>query len=375
MSHSNLTTELPSLPLAQHRPAPSNAAIEATTDIEAVSTWLRARGQRSANTFDSYRREAARLLLWLEEMGMQLADVRVEHADKYYVFLSSPPAHWIRPRKPKKTAILMATQVLSGPLKPQSIAHSRTVLGQMFGYLQDAGYLRFNPFKLSAIPTIIEESVAKRFLDLECWEWLWDWLTQLPRTSASEVAHAVRARWLFTLLYHTGMRREEVAKGRMADFVRRDGNGELRVIGKGRKERFITVNSALLQELVIYRTALGLEYKYPTPSDAWPLVSALRQVQLRNIMTPRAIGKIVADITERAAKVCPDEHNRARIEQMSTHWLRHTSATHRMMAGASLETTQDELGHTDPKTTRIYAKAVDGARRADAEKLAKLGSL
>lgn len=59
---------------------------------------------------------------------------------------------------------------------------------------------------------------------------------------------------------------------------------------------------------------------------------------------------------------------------MTTHWMRHTNATHRLMAGASLETTQDELGHADPRTTRIYAKASDTRRKEDAEKLAKLGA-
>jgi len=40
----------------------------------------------------------------------------------------------------------------------------------------------------------------------------------------------------------------------------------------------------------------------------------------------------------------------------------------------SLETTQDELGHADPRTTRIYAKASDTRRKEDAQKLAKLAA-
>jgi site-specific recombinase XerD len=58
--------------------------------------------------------------------------------------------------------------------------------------------------------------------------------------------------------------------------------------------------------------------------------------------------------------------------QLSTHWLRHTNATHRLLAGASLETTQDELGHADPKTTRLYVKTLDQQRRADVDKFVKL---
>ena len=50
--------------------------------------------------------------------------------------------------------------------------------------------------------------------------------------------------------------------------------------------------------------------------------------------------------------------------------MRHTNATHRLQAGALLETTQDELGHTDPRTTRIYAKVSNKQRQHDAELLA-----
>ena len=60
---------------------------------------------------------------------------------------------------------------------------------------------------------------------------------------------------------------------------------------------------------------------------------------------------------------------------MTTHWMRHTNATHRLMAGASLETTQDELGHVSPLTTRIYTHTLEEKRAEDAEKLTQLGKI
>jgi site-specific recombinase XerD len=349
-------------------------ALSATTDIEAVSAWLVARGGRTRNTFDAYRREAARLLLWLREHGLGLRDMKVEHVHDFYKLLANPPKHWLRPRKTKRGEVLLETQVLVKKLEASSIAYSRTVLGQMYTYLQEAGYVQRNVFRLSIKPAVVQTSVSARFLDLESWQWLWGWIVRMPRSTAREVAHAVRARWIMSLLYHTGMRREEVAVGKMGDFVRKDGEWELRVIGKGSVERFVTVNSALLQEVVIYRTALELEYKYPVPGEALPLVVSLNRGREAACMTPRAIGLIVAGIADSAAKVCPDQHVKARIEAMSTHWMRHTNATHRLMAGASNESTQDELGHKDPKTTAIYAKVVSERKREDAEKLARLGS-
>jgi len=46
-----------------------------------------------------------------------------------------------------------------------------------------------------------------------------------------------------------------------------------------------------------------------------------------------------------------------------------------LKAGASLATTQDELGHADPKTTRIYASSMSEERIEDAEKLARISSI
>lgn len=42
------------------------------------------------------------------------------------------------------------------------------------------------------------------------------------------------------------------------------------------------------------------------------------------------------------------------------------------MMGARREPTQDELGHADPRTTRIYAKTSSVARKDEAEKLEDL---
>jgi site-specific recombinase XerD len=349
------------------------AAINAQNDAEAAATWLEAKGARSAHTFDSYRREAARLLLWLGEQRLALVDLKAEHVHLYFAHLAKPPAHWIRKRKPRCGEKLLPTQVMAGALSVKSIGYARTVLCQMCAYLQDAGYIQRNVFKLSAKLPVVVETAPTKILDIECWNWLWQWLCGLPSDRPADAAYAARARWLFALLYHTGLRREEVAHGRMGDFIRWDQAWSLNVIGKGSKIKRVTVNSSLLDELVRYRRSLGFTDCYPVPGEDFPLVASLYGARQRSPLTPRAIGKIVNKIAECAEKDCYDEHHRALISRLSTHWMRHTNATHRLLAGASLETTQDELGHSDPKTTRIYAKVSDKKRKEDAELLARLG--
>jgi site-specific recombinase XerD len=363
---------LPTLRLGQDRES-YESIIDAQSDIEAAALWIKAKGGRSINTFEAYRREATRLLLWLGENNLSLAELKVNHIEQYYAHLSSPPPHWLRPRKPKRHDILQPTQVLAGGLSGKSIDQSRTVLSQLCGFLLQAGYLKHNVFRLTSRPIVLQQTIVTRLLDLESWQWLWQWVCALPHTTSREQQRAIRTRWLFALLYHTGIRREEAAKGRMGDFIRKDQAWALRVVGKGNKEKFVTINSSLYSELVLYRNALGLR-EIPVPAEATPLVCSVNVARKHRPMTPRAIGWIIYTIGDKAAAECSDEHVKVQIANMTTHWLRHTNATHRLMAGASLETTQDELGHADPRTTRIYAKTTDKRKQEDAEKLARLNS-
>lgn len=348
-------------------------AIGAQTDAQAAAVWIRAKGGRSPNTFDSYRREAIRLLLWLGENGLSLKEMKVDHAHLFFAHLASPPFHWLRPRKPRRDDVLAPTQVLAAPLSASSISHSRTILGGMCSYLQDAGYLQFNVFKLSMKPAVVVSEHQERALHLDSWFWLWDWVCNLSGRTARDQAGATRARWLFALLYHSGVRREEAAHGVMGDFVRMDRGWLLRVIGKGSKERMVAVNSILLKELMRYRKSWGLA-EFPNPGEKFPLVASVNVGARSRGLTPRSVGLIVQELARAAAGDCPDEHIRNQIVRMTTHWMRHTNATHRLQAGATLETTQDELGHADPRTTRIYARTIDSKRQEDAQKLADLQS-
>lgn len=362
--------------VARGGPSGLNPAIAARNDLEAAATFLRARSSGSDHTFEAYRKEVVRLLVWMDEQRLTLADMTVNDVHAFYKHLGKPPKHWLRPRKPRRDETLRVTQLLIGPLSNASIQYSRTVLGHMMKYLQHAGYLQRNVFLLSLKPAVMKASVPTKLLDLEDWQWFWQWLTTRPTPTSYDAARVARRRWVFALLYHSGIRREEVAGTTMGDFTRNDRTWTLRVLGKGNKERFVTVNSALMAELRRYRSGLRLK-EYPTPTERFPLVLSLHTHdagrKLRHL-TPRAIYAVVAKTAREAARDCEDAHTRERLEKLSTHWMRHTSASHRLQAKASLESIQDELGHADPRTTRIYTHVHDEVRREDAEKLARLAS-
>ena len=107
------------------------------------------------------------------------------------------------------------------------------------------------------------------------------------------------------------------------------------------------------------------------PVGAMPLIPHVRNTKgPRVAISDRMLRKIVSTLCKAAAKACEDPHIAAELERTSPHWFRHTSATHRQEAGARLETTQEELGHVNPKTTLRYAKIAARARREDAERFA-----
>lgn len=53
------------------------------------------------------------------------------------------------------------------------------------------------------------------------------------------------------------------------------------------------------------------------------------------------------------------------LRRASTHWLRHTAASHQADAGTDLRHIQKNLRHTSIETTAIYLHAEDDARHRD----------
>ena len=364
--HADHTDRPPPFP---EKSKPSQNLLGADDDVRAVMMWLKAKGNRSSHTFSAYFKEVKRFLTWLSVEGLSLSSLNVHDVHRYLTLLTCPPKEWLRPRKPCRHEILKPTQLLTHGLSQRSLQQARTILGQLFSYLQNARYVRGNPFKLSMNFSVQDEHVMERTLDTRTWRYLWQWLerrcTQFPKRTAM-----MRDRWLMALLYHTGLRREEVARARMRDCHFNDHGWTLKVEGKGGKIRRITLNHRVMEQLSLYRQCMGYTPLPDGQEDDAPLILSLHPKRHHISMTPRRIGMMVHTIAQQASQTCQDVHIRNMLEAISTHWMRHTHATHRLAAGASLESTQDEMGHTDPKTTRIYAKVLDQQRQQDAEKLA-----
>jgi len=84
------------------------------------------------------------------------------------------------------------------------------------------------------------------------------------------------------------------------------------------------------------------------------------------------IWRIVKDVMQAASDLAMeagDEFAQARLQQASTHWLRHTFATDLFDSGADVISMRDLLDHASISTTSKYLHRPEERLRADLERL------
>jgi len=350
--------------LGRNRALGGTSQISARTDLEAVQTWL-AEYAHSPHTLRSYRKEVERLLVWATHArGKPLSGLAREDLLLYEAFLARPGEDWIDPRMPRRGG---GRRLFDGPLSPRSVRHALGILSGLFGYLVAAGYLSGNPLALrrGRAAKVLRKAAAERYLELPLWQFLLDFIDQLPCDTPRAQQRQVRARWVFRLLHGVGLRAAEAAQARAEDLVYRRGKWWLRVTGKGGVEGDVPVSDELMQEFARYRGFHGLP-PLPSPGEQIPLILSLGGTSER-CMTPTAIYLMVKEVLVLAsdARQAADPAGAAKLRSASTHWLRHTAATHQADAGTDLRFIQKNLRHASLETTAIYLH-VDEDRRHEA---------
>jgi len=207
-----------------------------------------------------------------------------------------------------------------------AIARKLSALRSFYRYLFREGKVARNPLALVKTPKL-PKRLPKFLTPLE--------MTAVLGAPDPATPLGARDRALLELLYATGMRVGEVTALRLGDLT---WTGELRVLGKGRKERVVLVNAAAEDALRRYvehgRSLLG------TRAD-------------HDRVFVNAHG---GPLTERGVRLIVDRHIRAAAfdRHISPHALRHTFATHLLDGGADLRTVQELLGHASLNTTQVY---------------------
>ena len=141
---------------------------------------------------------------------------------------------------------------------------------------------------------------------------------------------------ILELFYSSGLRLSELTGLHLHDLDLL--SDQVKVRGKGSKERLVPVGGRASRVMRHWLEQRELLAQRPGADRTAVFLS-----QRGRRLTPRSVQRIV----HRALDVVGGENLR-------THSLRHTFATHMMDAGADLRALQEMLGHASLSTTQIY---------------------
>jgi len=147
---------------------------------------------------------------------------------------------------------------------------------------------------------------------------------------------ALRDLAMLELFYSSGLRLSEL-QGLGVDDVDLLAD-QVKVLGKGRKERILPIGSRAASAM---RRYLGARDEIVTRPDS----------ERRALFLTRRGKRLSARTVQRRVHRMLDA---AGVDGLKTHSLRHTFATHMLDAGADLRAVQELLGHASLGTTQIY---------------------
>jgi integrase len=336
--------------------------IAANDDVAAIGLWL-AEYHGSPHTFRSYRKEAQRLLLWATQVRSKaVSSLTREDVLAYEAFLAHPPPAWCDEGLSRRGD---HRRLFVGPLSERSRHQALGILSGLFNYLVRAGYLAGSPFALQPRRRGARTASTRveRFLDRPLWIDVLAQLDREPRLTPREQQRYERSRWVLRLLYETALRVSEAAQAQEADMQLIRGRWWLHVIGKGGTEGRVPLSETLIRDFERYRSFLGLPPK-PQPDSRRPLILGIAGRD--DALTPTAVYLIVKDTFSRIADHWDkqDPMRATQLRRVSTHWLRHTAASHQADDGTPIHHIQQNLRHSSIATTSIYLHAEDDARHA-----------
>jgi tyrosine recombinase XerC len=146
----------------------------------------------------------------------------------------------------------------------------------------------------------------------------------------------LRDRALLEIIYGTGLRVTEVVRMNINDVD--FSEGEIKVLGKGSKERIVLFGSLASAAVTRY-----LQTGRPV------LLAGARSAAVfinrrGSRLTTRSVERLIVFYAKKAGLT----------KKITPHTLRHTFATHLLSGGADLRMVQELLGHVSLSTTQVY---------------------
>lgn len=266
--------------------------------------YLRLEKNMTSNTVEAYTDDVGKLLLYLKDAGLQPESVKLENLEHFAAGLHDIG---ITPRS--------QARILSG-------------VRSFYKFLLMDRRIDALPTELLPSPKIGEH--LPEVLSVEEIDRI------ISGIDLSE-KEGQRNRAIIEVLYSCGLRVSELCNLLISDIWRDEGF--VKVMGKGRKERFVPISGRALRELSLWEECRCHINIRPGNED-YVFLSFKRGRKLSRI-TVFHIVKVLAE-------------NAGITKEISPHTFRHSFATHLLEGGANLRAIQEMLGHESIATTEIY---------------------
>lgn len=266
--------------------------------------YLRLEKNMTSNTVEAYTDDVGKLLLYLKDAGLQPESVKLENLEHFAAGLHDIG---ITPRS--------QARILSG-------------VRSFYKFLLMDRRIDALPTELLPSPKIGEH--LPEVLSVEEIDRI------ISGIDLSE-KEGQRNRAIIEMLYSCGLRVSELCNLLISDIWRDEGF--VKVMGKGRKERFVPISGRALRELSLWEECRCHINIRPGNED-YVFMSFKRGRKLSRI-TVFHIVKVLAE-------------NAGITKEISPHTFRHSFATHLLEGGANLRAIQEMLGHESIATTEIY---------------------
>lgn len=280
-------------------------------DKDFIMLFLRNKSEGSKHTTRSYTYEIKYFLEFIQHFSATLNEVTAKQCLLYREHLKEHPKKYAQ----------------------ATIIRKLNVISSLYKYGMDIGYFRFNPMKAVKKPKAIITSQDR-------------YLTPEETTKLLNVLRKKPINYLMgIILITTGLRSSELSNIKWKDFYE-DGKGNigLRVLGKGTKTRVVKIRRDVWSYIIQYRISKNQSIQF-NPNDGAYLFTTRNEKQL----IPRSIRETIKRAGRKAGL----------NKDISTHWLRHTSASLSINGGCDIKTVMETYGWSQMKTAQRYIHSIN----------------